>query len=135
MTLFTLFSERKIFKNYMRILKNNALILKLRKFLRVNLANSQTQKLPSFSPSNFEKFRGLPSPILDSSCCPRSRKPSKFENENENFRGLRSRLASLVCTTYGSSHFLGPQSFTTGRLTDLELQCTAPHWNYLNILS
>ena len=52
--------------------------------------------LASFPFSNLRKFRGLPSSILKPSRCPRSRKFSKFENENENFRGLRSRLATLV---------------------------------------
>ena len=52
--------------------------------------------LPSFSFSNLGKFRGLLSSILKPSRCPRSRKFSKFENENENFRGLRFRLASLI---------------------------------------
>ena len=53
----------------MRILKNNALILvlKLWEFLRVTLANSQTQTLPSFSKTlkirerewEFSRFEGL----------------------------------------------------------------------------
>ena len=51
--------------------------------------------LPSFSFSNFENFRGLPSPILEPRRCPHSRKLSKFENENENSRGLRVSLTAL----------------------------------------
>ena len=66
-------------------------------FSRVTLVNSRTQMLLSFSFSNLEKFRGLPSLILEPRRCPHSRKPSKFENENEKPRGLRSRLTALVC--------------------------------------
>ena len=54
--------------------------------------NLVLKNVPSFSFSNFENFRGLPLPILKPRRCPRSRKPSKFENENENSRGLRSHL-------------------------------------------
>ena len=102
------FSPRnlRIFENYPRkILENDlALILILEpqncsrisweslKFLKVIFSKIT----PSFSFSNFENFRGLPSPILEPRCCPHSRKLSKFENENS--RGLRVSLTALNCT-------------------------------------
>ena len=54
--------------------------------------SSFSKNVPSFSFSNFENFRGLTLPILKPRSCPHSPKPPKFENENENSRGLRSRL-------------------------------------------
>ena len=63
---------------------------------QIKLSLRDLEPYPNFLFSNFEKFRELPSKILDPSRCPHSRKPSKFEIENENYQGFEVSLTALI---------------------------------------
>ena len=56
--------------------------------------------LPSFLPRISRVFEDTLNLILKASRCSHSRKPSKFENENENPRGFEVSLTALVPTLW-----------------------------------